>query len=122
MFEQALAALPVRSLNNTLLVLWGLSFVGAFILAFPPSRLKPWRKYLAGWFVFGLVQAVLLVLTIEIIDRAVESGDDGAGLVVLPGIMTLPLLVMLFLFFLRGVVGYARFLWRQLSEKNATSG
>ena len=121
MLDNVLAKIQSYSLDNTWFVLWGGSFIFALILAFPPSKLRPWRHYLIALFLYVLIQVVITIITIESIERSVESGDDGAALMLVPGLMALPSIVMLFLLSLRGMIRLARILWQYVGNKYALS-
>jgi len=121
MLGSVLTQISSDLLTNTWYVLWLPSFVFALILAFPPSKLKFWRRYLAALFFYILIQVVLIIITIESIGRTVESGDDGAALMLLPGLMAFPSILMLFLLILRGFIWLARILWRYIGNRNVFS-
>ncbi|WP_198263391.1 hypothetical protein [sulfur-oxidizing endosymbiont of Gigantopelta aegis] len=84
-------------------------------------KLKPWRRYLIALFLYVLIQAAVTIMTNESIERTVESGDDGAGLMLVPALIALPSILMLFLLSLRGLIWLARILWRYVGNRNVSS-
>jgi len=120
MLDCVLAQIPSRAIDSTWFVLWGSSFIFALILAFPPSQLKRKRGYLIAFFLYALIQVVFIIITMEAIERA-ATVDDGAALMLVPGMMALPSILMLFLLSLRGLIWLACILWRYVGNRNVSS-
>ena len=83
MLDSVLGHISSRTIDYTWFTLWASSFIFSLVLAFPPSRLKRWRRYCIALLLYVLIQVVLIIITMEAIGRA-AAADDGAALMLAP--------------------------------------
>ncbi|MDX2367698.1 MAG: hypothetical protein QNK36_04735 [Colwellia sp.] len=120
MLDSILAQIPEHIITNTWFILWGSSFIFALIISFPPSQLKRRKQYIITCLLYALIQVVFIIITVESIQRT-AAVDDGAALMLVPGMVALPSILIVFILSLRGLFLLVRVLWRYVSNKNTSN-